>query len=76
MSGFSTSCTCPNCGGSADEYSDHKPVNYVGISCLNCGFTYYPVIRFQTLKDLNDNRVATGMTRLRKKPKQNKNCLD
>lgn len=56
MSGHSYDAPCPNCGGSMDCYSDHKPHDYVSGDCLSCGFTYYTESRQMGLRELNDLR--------------------
>lgn len=33
MSGFSGETICPNCGKSADLYTDYKPYDYSSIQC-------------------------------------------
>ena len=70
MSGFSSETNCPNCGGSADLYTDYKPFDYSSIQCPHCGLLIYPKISYMTLKNLNDYRRDYNMTLLRKKPNQ------
>ena len=49
MSGFSYSTICPNCGGSADLYTDHKPFDYSSITCYSCGLLISPQVSYMTL---------------------------
>lgn len=73
MSGMSMDTTCPNCGGDAELYSDYKPFDYSSITCCHCGLMIYPVIKYMTLKGLNEERTAMGLPKLKRKPVQSKN---
>lgn len=72
MSGFSTGIECPNCGGEADLYIDHKPFEYTSISCMHCGLNIYPHIKYMKLEEMNEHRAQSGLKLLKKLPKQNK----
>jgi transposase len=72
MSGYSSSITCPNCGGDAEIYTDWKPFDYSSITCYHCGLQIYPKISYMTLKELNEQRRNWDLPILRKKPKQEK----
>lgn len=56
MSGCSYDGTCPNCNENMSMYSDHKPYDYVGGSCLYCGFDLYTITTQLTLDRVNDLR--------------------
>ncbi len=72
MSGFSDETNCPNCGNSANRYTDWKPFDHVSITCYYCGLMINPIIEYMTLKELNVLRKDYDMNRLRKLPEQNK----
>ena len=74
MSGCSSETDCPNCGKDADLYVDWKPFESSTITCAHCGFMAYPVVKYMTLKDLNEYRRNLGLKLLRKKPEQDKNA--
>ncbi len=71
MSGFSYGTICPNCGESADAYSDRKPFEYINLSCLHCGLQTSANINYLSLEDLNDIRRDSGLEPLKKLPIQN-----
>jgi len=73
MSGCSSETDCPNCGKDADLYSDWKPFDYSIIKCPHCGLRIFPILKYMTLKDLNEYRRDNDMTLLKKKPEQDKN---
>lgn len=75
MSGHSDSCTCPNCGGDADEYSDYKPVSYTAISCLHCGLSIQPTLTYMSLEELNERRVDAEMDELTELPTQDQEAF-
>ena len=56
MSGCGYDAPCPNCQGSMDCYSDHKPHDYVSGECIECGFEYWTKAQFLSLEDLNGRR--------------------
>lgn len=56
MSGYGYNAPCPNCGGSLDCYSDHKPFDYVFGQCYDCGFYYDTKSGQLTLDELNELR--------------------
>jgi transcription initiation factor TFIIIB Brf1 subunit/transcription initiation factor TFIIB len=70
MSGFSDSTVCPNCGGSADLYTDHKPFDYSSITCYDCGLAISPQVSYMTLDELNDYRIDQDMEELKELPEQ------
>jgi peptide subunit release factor 1 (eRF1) len=72
MSGFSSGCTCPNCGEEADIYQDTKPFDYVNIQCLHCGLQISPEITYLTLEELNSNREDLDLELLEVLPTQEK----
>ena len=72
MSGFSGEATCPNCGGSCDEYTDYKPFSYTSIQCYHCGLIISPQIEYLSLEELNDARISNEMEELIKLPRQEK----
>mgnify|MGYP001770042611 CR=1 FL=1 len=63
----------PNCGASADEYSDWKPFNYTTITCYNCGLQIYPINSYMTLEELNDLREENDLEPLSELPAQSNN---
>ena len=70
MSGFSSDTTCPNCGKSADLYTDWKPYDYSSITCPHCGLQIYPVIQYMDLEELNEYRSNAEMRKLKRLPEQ------
>ena len=70
MSGISETCPCPNCGASADLYTDWKPFDYSVITCRECGLHIYPKLSYMTLDELNDFRLEQGLEELSELPKQ------
>lgn len=72
MSGFSESTSCPNCGGSADIYTDWKPFDYTTITCYNCGLKIHPEISYMTLDELNEYRADVDLDPLETLPEQDK----
>lgn len=75
MSGFSDSCTCPNCGSDANELTESTPFSYTSIHCLNCGLMIDPVITYQTLEELNEARLENEMEELKELPEQDINII-
>lgn len=73
MSGFSESSTCPNCGKSADSYTDWKPFNYSILTCMYCGLRIYPTNDYMNLEELNEYRAENDMRPLKRLPKQSDN---
>lgn len=73
MSGFSDGTICPNCGGSADLYTDHKPFDYTSITCYNCGLTIAPQIFYMNLEELNSSREEQDLEPINVLPKQDEN---
>ena len=71
MSGYSYGTICPNCGKSADAYSDRKPFDYPNLSCLHCGLQTSVHIDYLNLEDLNDLRIDCELEPLEKLPIQN-----
>lgn len=70
MSGSSDSCECPNCGATAQEYTDWKPFNYTTITCYECGLTISPVISYMDLETLNEERESNELDPISKLPNQ------
>lgn len=70
MSGFSDSCTCPNCGNDAEEYTDYKPFSHTSIQCYHCGLLITPTLTYQTLEELNESRRENEMDELEQLPEQ------
>ena len=70
MSGFADSDKCPNCGNQADVYTDYKPISYTSYTCLYCGLMIDPILKYMSLKTLNEYRQDMELPRIRKKPKQ------
>lgn len=70
MSGCSSSTTCPNCGMSCDLYTDSKPFDTADITCYECGFTTYTIIRYMDLEEVNEQREQNGMELLTELPEQ------
>ncbi len=73
MSGFSEGTSCPNCGASADSYTDWKPFNYTSITCYECGLQIYPTHSYMTLEELNSIRVDNDLDPLEFLPEQSDN---
>jgi len=57
MSGHSYENSCPNCEGNMRMYTDHKPYDYIGGSCPECGFTISTTTSYMNLEDLNEHRA-------------------
>ena len=56
MSGNSYDSTCPNCNGTTQCYSDHKPFDTVSGTCLDCGFYFQTKTGYSTLEEVNAER--------------------
>ena len=70
MSGHSSSTPCPNCGKSADLYTDYKPYDYSSIQCSECGLMIYPVVTYMNLDELNEYRLNSELEPLEVLPEQ------
>lgn len=70
MSGHSYGITCPNCDGTADCYSDHKPFDLIIIQCDECGLVIHPTVTYIGLEELNSSRVDQELEPLTKLPEQ------
>ena len=56
MSSHSYLNPCPVCNNEMDCCTDNKPFDYVGGSCIYCGFSYYTKTEQMSLGQINELR--------------------
>lgn len=75
MSGYSSTCPCPNCGKEAELYEDHKPFPRADCTCNYCGFYTWTQAGYLDLESLNNNREYVELEPLTELPEQDKDLL-